>query len=109
MLLWVGLLTKFKEMGDIAEQLIDEEMFGSSERYYMPKGNWKRTPSENKIGIIRKEIAIDIKNGMSVNDARKKANIKYGWNWRERGLVRNSDNQWTDDELSKLTYERRAK
>jgi hypothetical protein len=26
-------------------------------------------------------------------------NDKYGKGWRERGLVRNSDNQWTDEEL----------
>lgn len=90
-------------MGDIAEQLIDEEMFGSSEKYYIPKGNWKRnwkrTPAEKKIASIRKEIAINIKNGMGVQEARKQANLKYGKGWRERGLVSNSDNQWTAEDL----------
>ena len=76
-------------MGDIAEQLIDEEMFGSGERYYTPKGNLKRTPAEKKIASIRKEIAINIKNGIGVEEARKNANIKYGKGWRERGLVSN--------------------
>lgn len=86
-------------MGDIAEQLIDEEMFGSSERYYTTKGNYKRTPAEKKIASIRKEIAINIKNGMEVEEARRQANLKYGKGWRERGLVSNSDNQWTADDL----------
>ena len=86
-------------MGDIADQLIDEEMFGSSERYYIPKGSWKRTPSEKKIASIRKEIAINIKNGMGVQEARKQANLKYGKGWRERGLVSNSDDQWSAEEL----------
>ena len=86
-------------MGDIAEQLIDEEMFGSSERYYTPKGNYKRTPAEKKIASIRKEIAINIKNGMGVQEARKQVNLKYGKGWRERGLVSNSDNQWSSEDL----------
>ena len=86
-------------MGDIAEQLIDKEMFGSSERYYTPKGNYKRTPAEKKIASIRKEIAINIKNGMGVQEARKQVNLKYGKGWRERGLVSNSDNQWSSEDL----------
>jgi hypothetical protein len=87
-------------MGDIAEQLIDEEMFGSSERYYTPKGNYKRTPAEKKIASIRKEIAILInEQGVKVSEARKQMNIKYGKGWRERGLVSNSDNQWSEEEL----------
>jgi len=86
-------------MGDIAEQLIDEEMFGSSERYYTPKGYYKRTPAEKKIASIRKEIAINIKNGMGVEEARKSANLKYGKGWRERGLVSNSDDQWASEDL----------
>ena len=86
-------------MGDIAEQLIDEEMFGSSERYYTPKGNYKRTPAEKKIASIRKEIAINIKNGIEVEEARRQANLKYGKGWRERGLVSNSDDQWSVEDL----------
>ena len=86
-------------MGDIAEQLIDEEMFGSSERYYTPKGNYKRTPAEKKIASIRKEIAINIKNGIEVAEARRQANLKYGKGWRERGLISNSDDQWSAEDL----------
>lgn len=86
-------------MGDIAEQLIDEEMFGSSERQYTPKDNYKRTPAEKKIASIRKEIAINIKNGIGVEEARRQANLKYGKGWRERGLVSNSDDQWSAEDL----------
>ena len=87
-------------MGDIAEQLIDEEMFGSSERYYKPKGNYKRTPAEKKIASIRKEIAILVnEQGVGIGEARKQMNIKYGKGWRERGLVSNSDDQWSSEDL----------
>ena len=87
-------------MGDIAEQLIDEEMFGSSERYYTPKDNYKKTPAEKKIASIRKEIAILINDqGVGVGEARKQINVKYGKGWRERGLISNSSNQWTDEDL----------
>lgn len=86
-------------MGDIAEQLINEEMFGNDEEYYLPRGSWKRTPAEKKIASIRKEIAINVKNGMSVEEARRQANLKYGKGWRERGLISNSDNQWTAEDL----------
>lgn len=87
-------------MGDIAEQLIDEEMFGGSERYYTPKGNWKRTPAEKKIASIRKEIAVLVnEQGVGIGEARKRMNIKYGKGWRERGLVSNSDNQWSAEDL----------
>lgn len=86
-------------MGDIAEQLINEEMFGSSEEYYLPKGSWKRTPAEKKIASIRKEIAINIQNGIGVQEARRQANLKYGKGWRERGLVSNSDDQWSEEDL----------
>lgn len=40
------------------------------------------------ISRIRKEIAMDIKNGYEVQEARKKANLKYGKGWRERGLLK---------------------
>ena len=71
-----------------------------------PKFGYKKTayihltPSEKKIASIRKEIAIDVKeNGMSIEEARRKANQKYGKGWRERGLIVNSDDQWSDDDL----------
>ena len=87
-------------MGDIAEQLIDEEMFGSSKRDYTPKGNYKRTTAEKKIASIRKEIAILVnEQGVGIGEARKQMNIKYGKGWRERGLVSNSDNQWSTEDL----------
>lgn len=94
-------------MGKFAEQLIDQEMFGYNDEYsYKPKGKYKDlkhdslTPAEKKIASIRKEIAIDVKkNGLSIDEARKKANQKYGKGWRERGLCVNDDNQWSDEDL----------
>jgi len=94
-------------MGEFAEELIDQEMFGLNDGYsYKSKGKYKGTryysltPAEKKIASIRKEIAIDVKkNGLTIDEARKKANQKYGKGWRERGLVSNSDNQWSDADL----------
>lgn len=58
------------------------------------------TPSERKIASIRKEIALDVKyNGLTIGEARRKANQKYGKGWRERGLVVNSSDQWSEDDL----------
>ena len=74
-------------------------MFGSDDKYYTRKGSYKRTPAEKKIASIRKEISISIKNGMGVQEARRQANLKYGKGWRERGLVSNSNNQWSLDDL----------
>lgn len=101
-------------MGDIADMLIDGtcdmytgEYIGEAvgyprttqkkRKYYGKKV--ERTPAEKKIASIRKEIAINIKNGMKVGEARRQANVKYGKGWRERGLVSNSDNQWTTEDL----------
>ena len=72
-------------MGEFAEQLIDQEMFGHNDGYsYKPKGKYKGskhyslTSAEKKIASIRKEIAIDVKkNGLSIDEARKKTNQKY--------------------------------
>ena len=95
-------------MGDIAEQLIEQEMFGYDEFEYKnhkPKyrgGFIERTPSEKKIASIRKEIAINVQNGMDIQEARKNANIKYGKGWRERGLVVNNENQWSEEELKEF-------
>jgi hypothetical protein len=87
-------------MGDIAEQLIEEEIFGSGKQYYAPKGNYKRTPSEKKIASIRKEIAILVnEQGVGIGEARKQMNIKYGKGWRERGLSSNPDDQWSHEDL----------
>jgi len=107
----------FKIMGDIADGLVDMEMFGggfedSRKPIYKPRGNKKPkgkyrktayvhlTPAERKIASIRKEIAILVnEQGVGIGEARRMMNDKYGKGWRERGLVRNSDNQWTDEEL----------
>ena len=70
-----------------------------------PKGEYRKTayihltPSERKIASIRKEIAILIEQGTDVQEARKMMNQKYGKGWRERGLVSNSDNQWSEHDL----------
>lgn len=100
-------------MGQYAEDLIDQEMFGYDDGYsYSPRGNKKPkgkfrktayihlTPSEKKIASIRKEIAILVnEQGVGIGEARKQMNIKYGKGWRERGLVSNSDDQWSDEDL----------
>lgn len=54
----------------------------------------KLRDAEKKIKAIRKEIAINISNGMTLNEARSVANALYGHGWRERGLISNSKNQW---------------
>jgi hypothetical protein len=87
-------------MGDIADQLIEEEMFGTRDRYHTPRGSHKRTPSEKKIASIRKEIAILVnEQGVGIGEARKQMNIKYGKGWRERGLSSNLDDQWSAEDL----------
>ena len=100
-------------MGEIAEQLIDQEMFGNNDNYsYKPRGNKKPkgkhrktayihlTPAEHKIASIRKEIAILVnEKNISIQEARKMMNEKYGKGWRERGLTVNGDNQWSDKDL----------
>ena len=106
---------KNKTMGEIAEELINQEMFGFDDVHSYnrrgnkkPKGKYRKTayihltPSERKIASIRKEIAIDIKSGTPVEDARRKANLKYGKGWRERGLIVNSDNQWSENDLKEF-------
>jgi hypothetical protein len=59
--------------------------------------------SEKKIRSVRKEIWEAIQSGVSVQDARKSANKKYGYGWRERGLISNSDDQWSTEELNEIT------
>lgn len=87
-------------MGDIAEELIDAEMFGlHSEDHCFNPSSWIRTPAERKIASIRKEIALDIKSGTPVGKARQKANLKYGKGWRERGLSSDGE-QWTQEDLA---------
>jgi hypothetical protein len=100
-------------MGDIAEQLIEQEMFGYDDAYsYKPRGNKKPkgkfrktasihlTPSERKIASIRKEIAIMISvDGIPVQEARRLTNIKYGNGWRERTENGVDGDRWSDEDL----------
>lgn len=87
-------------MGEAAEQLVDEQMFGTEERKSIPEFFYKRTPAERKIASVRKEIAILVnEQGIGIGKARAMMNAKYGKGWRERGLISNSDNQWSESEL----------
>ena len=72
-------------MGEIADQLVDDEIFRDHEEDLPRPKNFyrKRTEVEKKVASIRKEIAMDIKSGTDVNEARRKANAKYGHGWRE--------------------------
>jgi hypothetical protein len=56
----------------------------------------KRKTAEARIEAVRKEIAIAVKGGKTIQQARRDANLKYDKGWRERGLIANSDNQWID-------------
>jgi len=103
-------------MGEIADMILDGildeqtgEYIGDAVGYPRTKVKgqyntikYQETPSEKKIRSIRKEIAISIQNGMDVQEARRQANLKYGKGWRERGLISNSKNQWTNDDLQGL-------
>ena len=101
-------------MGEIADGIINGdfdmytgEYIGPGEGYptsreecWKAYKRYKRTPAEKKIASIRKEIAIMVnEQGISIEEARKITNKKYGKGWRERGLISNSDNQWTEEEL----------
>mgnify|MGYP003442498875 CR=1 FL=1 len=89
-------------MGEIAEQLVDQEMFGHEDDFGFKsiKRSQKRTPSEKKIASIRREIAIMVnEQNIPIQEARRLTNMKYGHGWRERGLISNSEDQWTEEEL----------
>jgi len=96
-------------MGEIADSIIDGEFDMFTGEYIgkpvgYPRTKYvclkkKLTPSEKKIASIRKEIAIMVSNGISVEDARRMMNAKYGKGWRERGLIWNSDNEWSENDL----------
>jgi len=70
-------------MGDIADQLVDQEIFGDEESYKYTNKRYKRTPAEKRIARIRKEIALEVMYGVDINEARRNANLKYGKGWRE--------------------------
>ncbi len=68
-------------MGDIADQLIDEEMFGK--RWGRPTHRAPREPesvikAKKKIAAVRKEIAIMVQSGVDIQIARGLMNKKYG-------------------------------
>lgn len=98
-------------MGEIADMLIDGtldmytgEYIGDAVGYPRTinhhKKYFKETKAEKNIRKVRKELAILIKKKESegdknaVNNARKEINTKYGNDWRSRGLISNSTNQW---------------
>lgn len=104
-------------MGEIAEMILDGildeqtgEYIGEGVGYPRTrvKGQYNtikhtRSPSERKIASIRKEIAILVKEqGVTIEKARQMMNEKYGKGWRERGLVSNSDDQWSKEDLKNI-------
>jgi hypothetical protein len=87
-------------MGEIAEMMLDGTLDQYTGEYLGPGPGYPRSGNSfgfsrskaynkalNKIRSIRKEIALDIKAGTTVNEARRKANLKYGKGWRNKGLV----------------------
>ena len=66
----------------------------------IPQGSLYVPGAEKNIRKVRKELAILIKSKEdkgeknAVNNARKEINLKYGNDWRSRGLTVNSSNQW---------------
>jgi hypothetical protein len=84
-----------KELDDALDSMTPEDW-----KLFVSKRANKRTPAERKIASIRKEIAILVnEQGIGIGKARSLMNAKYGKGWRERGLVSNSDNQWSESEL----------
>jgi hypothetical protein len=82
-------------MGEITEMMLDGTLDEQTGEYigeavgYPRRNKTKRhrdnfveTPAEIRARKIRKEIALDIKNGKSLQDARRDANIKHGKGWR---------------------------
>ena len=63
--------------------------------------------AELKIKAVRKELAILIRNtkkefpdkseNVIVNECRGIINKKYGSDWRDRGIISNGPNQWTEE------------
>jgi GTP cyclohydrolase III len=80
-------------MGEHAEMILDGIFDQYTGEYLGPDNSFGFSRSKaykkalNKIRSIRKEIALDIKAGTTVNEARRKANLKYGKGWRNKGLV----------------------
>lgn len=89
-------------MGDIADGLINGD-FDEITGEYLGKGfgyprtrvkgqyntiKQEETEAEKQIRVIRKEIAIAVKSGIPLEEARRQANLKHGYGWRDRGLVK---------------------
>ena len=110
-------------MGDIADSMIDGQFdYITGEYIGDPVGyprriaqesyfSGRKTPSEKKIASIRKEIYLlvqekckfyttDAEKNRALDEARREMNLKYGKGWRERGLISNDENQWTEEELA---------
>jgi hypothetical protein len=102
-------------MGDMAEGMLDGT-FDSMGEYIWPSPGYPRmwgkqyrrkrtayihlTPVQRKIASIRKEIAILINvDNVPVLEARRLMNIKYGKGWRERGMIANGKDQWSEEDL----------
>src|SRR5690606_14931952 len=67
------------------------------------------SPAERKIASIRKEIKMLIKTGTPVEEARRQMNVKYGKGWRERGLIADCGEQWSEEELAPFMDKKKGK
>ena len=97
-------------MGQYADDIIDGFCDNSGDYTYKDNiRKYKHSPetkAEKNIRLVRKELAILIKNKMKefpksnnnlITDiCRKFINFKYGCGWRERGLVVNNSDQWKE-------------
>ena len=98
-------------MGEIADMIIDGILDYETGEYIGKAVGYPRTinsknsksnetEAEKNIRKVRKELAILINKKKdecdknAVNNARKEINLKYGKDWRSRGLIINSKNQW---------------
>jgi len=123
-------------MGDAAEMLLEgtldfytgEFLDGDSPGYPRTFGQTggirslyqKLTPSEKRIRDVKIELkklikskqklcTTDKQRNQALETARQEINKKYGKGWRERGLVSNSDNQWSKEELEKYSKQPKKK
>ena len=89
-------------MGQYAEDIIDGfcDNYGDYNYKHYNRPIKYNKEALNNIRLVRKELAKLIETYISsnvqnpVNTARRDINLKYGRNWRERGLILNSPNQW---------------
>lgn len=91
-------------MGQYADDIINGSCDSFGDYTYKYNTHQKETEAEKNIRLVRKELAILIQTDINdnptlnknniVNEARRKINIKYGNDWRTRGLISNNTNQW---------------